>query len=124
MKQIKRLRITEISAVDRPAQEHARAVIMKRNEEVNMSASSRCPTCGQKVPEPDDEDEIDTDKRHDPETIAKAATMSAESIIKSYRDKMSGASEAAVLSAATSSPEFMKLHMDEKMARQRAMGNI
>ena len=71
-----------------------------------------------------EDDDADVGKRYDPETIAKAAVTSADSIIKSFRDRMPGASEAAVMSAATSSAEFMALHRDERDARQRAMGNI
>jgi hypothetical protein len=122
-KVLRKLRITECSLVDVGAAQHAHVMLTKRNEEVHMSKSSRCPSCGQKLPDPPDDDE-DTGKRLDPDTIMKGATMTSESIIKSFRDRMPGASEGAIMTAATSSPEFMKLHLDERDARQRAMGNI
>jgi hypothetical protein len=45
MRRIKRLHITEVSAVDRPAVEGATALIMK-NEEVKVAKLYKCPSCG------------------------------------------------------------------------------
>jgi hypothetical protein len=94
-----------------------------KQEIMSMSKSSRCPSCGQKMPDPPDDDE-DTGKRLDPDTIMKGAVTSADSIIADFRKRMPGASEGAIMTAATSSPEFMKLHLDERRARQTAMGNL
>jgi hypothetical protein len=123
---LRRLSIDSVDSVDRGAGQNCVVVLTKRHEEEShMSKSSRCPTCNQKLPDDYEPDEDDvTEKRLDPDVIMKSAVTSADSIIADFRKRMPNASEAQVMSAATSSREFMQLHMDEKLARQRAMGNI
>lgn len=48
---LRRLMIDSVDSVDRGAGEGCRVILTKRHKEADMSKSSRCPSCGQKLPD-------------------------------------------------------------------------
>jgi hypothetical protein len=143
---LRNLKIDSVDSVDRGAGRGVKVVLLKRdaagrphgpppdlNKEVDMSSKYVCPECGHVDDKSafkdaaigyDDGDDDATEKRHSLDTVRKAAKVSADSIIAEYREKMPGASEAAVMSAATSSEAFMKLFRDEREAAFRSQGHL
>ncbi len=110
----------------------ARQLAGNSKQEADMSSKYVCPECGHVddksafkdaaagYDDGDDGDEMD--KRHPLDTVRKAAIMTHDSIVKSFRERMPAASESEVLAAAVNSPEYMALHRDERDAAFRSQG--
>jgi hypothetical protein len=89
------------------------------NKEVSMSSKYlRCPGCGA-VNHKDDFEDAELD---DAQAIGKAFKLTHDSIVEEFRKRMPTASSAEVLSAAVNSPEYMKLHQQEKNERFKVHG--
>jgi hypothetical protein len=98
-----------------------------RRKEADMSSSSRCPSCGAKIPGyvPDAEDDGDddaTEKRHGLDVVSKGARMSVDSLVDDFRKALPAASEAEVAKRASDSPLMNDLVVAERTARLRAQG--
>jgi hypothetical protein len=98
-----------------------RQLLHMAKQEADMSSSSRCPTCNQKLPD-DYEADDDAEKRHGLDVVSKASRMSVDSLLDDFRKAMPTASEAEVRKRAADSPLMNEIHKQERNARLRAQG--